>query len=324
MASPDGGEHWITTHWDQWGPRADVQSISLGPQNIRLIGTRDGVFASWQGGEMGSWKRRGYRFVGHLMMKVLATTEPSTWLALTQKAIWVTMDYGLNWGKYFQAGGREIPRWIASFHGDPRHLWFITNRQIYRMGPPPGLKRVDLRMRGSRDLLDVPPLHDFHVHVLKHNQLYFAEVQKYRDWGPWAALLPTITAGAHYAPYVDYMNIKDWQHRHWPYRYFNRSKDLGVTLEVFARWDLGRLIFDKRELPHWGRIERNLSAVRQDMAERVHRLYLEYKRVARTLALHPPANVLARQFHEIRLQEIAAYFDAISGGYWSKKTRGVQ
>jgi len=89
-----------------------------------------------------------------------------------------------------------------------------------------------------------------------------------------------------------------------------------------AWWDLNRLIFDKRELPHWGRIERNLSAVRQDMTERLHRLYLEYQRVARILVLNPPANVLARHFHEIRLQEIAAYFDAISGGYWGKKTRG--
>jgi photosystem II stability/assembly factor-like uncharacterized protein len=324
MASPDGGEHWITTHWDEWGPRADVQSLSLGPQNVRLIGTRDGVFASWQGGEMGSWRRAGFRFVGHLMLKVLATTNPKIWFALTQKALWVTTDAGLNWQKYFQTGGKSMPRWIAAFHGDPKHLWFITNRQIYRMGAPPKLRRVDLRMRKPQRLLDVPPLYAFYKQVLRHNKLYFPDVQNYRERGPWAALLPNITAGAHWAPAADQMNITDYMYPHYPWKYFNAANDNGLTVEVFARWDLGRLIFDKRELPHWGRIERNLGGIRQDMAERVHRLYMEYKRVSRTLVMAPPADPLTRANLEIRLQELTAYLDGVSGGGWSKHTRGAQ
>lgn len=325
MASPDGGKNWITTHWDQWGPRADVQSISLGPQNIRLIGTRDGVYASFQGGEMGSWIRRGYRFVGTVILKVMATPDPTLWYALTDQAVWVTQDSGLNWSKIFQLGGREMPRWIAAFQNDPRQMWLVTNRQIYRVGTPRGL----LSMRSTapavpRRLLDVPSLHTLHKQVLRHHRVYFPDLQRYRDRGPWAALLPNVTVGAHWATYVDVMWFKDWMHSHWPYGYHNSSFDQGLTFEVFANWEMGRLIFDKRQLPHWGRVDRNLAAVRMDMAERMQRLYKEYIQVAQTLISRPPAGALARDYLVIRLQEITAYFDGISGGYWSKKTGGFR
>lgn len=327
MASPDGGRNWITTHWDEWGPRADVQSISLGPQNIRLIGTRDGLFASFQGGEMGSWTRRGHRFVGMVMLKVMATADPRLWYALSDEAVWVTTDSGVNWSKIFQLGGREAPRWIAAFQNDPRQMWLVTNRQVYHVGTPRGLlsmrdaTSVD---RAPRRLLDVPPLHPFHVRVLRHHGVYFPDLQRARDRAPWAALLPEITAGCHWAPYVDVMYIKDWMHSAWPYNYYNASMDQGLTWEVFANWELGRLVFDKRQLPHWGRVDRNLAGIRQDMAERIQRLYQEYQLVARRLVLDPPQDLLPRTYLEIRLQEITAYFDAISGGYWSKKTGGFK
>jgi hypothetical protein len=179
-------------------------------------------------------------------------------------------------------------------------------------------------MRRPRHLMDIPALHAFYVQVMRHNRLYFGDNQGYRDRGPWAALLPTVTGGAHWAPALDIMNIKDWQHAAWPYRYYNVARDWGLTWEVFCRWDLGRLIFDKRELPHWGRIQRNLSGIRQDMGERIHRLYVEYQRVARILVHSPPADRLTRANLEIRLQELTAYFDAISGGSWSKYRRGAQ
>jgi hypothetical protein len=102
-----------------------------------------------------------------------------------------------------------------------------------------------------------------------------------------------------------------------------RSRSHGFWFEVMAWWDLRRLIFDKRELPHWGRISGNLGALRRRLETRVRRLYVEYRRVAYTLVYSPPAGALAHQYKVIRLQEIAGYLDAISGGYWNEKTGGI-
>ena len=77
-------------------------------------------------------------------------------------------------------------------------------------------------------------------------------------------------------------------------------------------------------MPHFGRIQRNLSATRRDIHERVHRLYQEYLRLYLTMKGAPPRDTNTRLHYEIRLQEISAYFDAISGGYWSRTSKGGQ
>ena len=321
MASPDGGNHWITTHWDEWGPRADVQSLSLGPQNIRVMGTRDGVYASWQGGEMGTWQRRGIRFVGHSMIKVLASNNPKIWLAMTHKAVWYTSDSGLNWNKVFQTGGKEVPRWIKAFKGDLRHLWILTNRQVYRVGLPP-LVKGKMRRPKKREVVQVPPLFSLHKKILKNKRLWFPDNQKQRERGPLASLLPTISVQGTYTNYGESTTILSYMHRHWPFRYYYSDGDRGMQWNAFAVWDLTRLIFDKRELPHWGRIQRNLSFIRQDIMERTSRLYNEYRRLALIMAYMPPKNAYVRINHQLRMQEISAYLNAISGGYWNRATGG--
>jgi photosystem II stability/assembly factor-like uncharacterized protein len=320
MASPDAGLHWITTHWNDSAPRADVQSISLGPNNIRVIGTRDGVFASWQGGEMGTWQRRGLRFVGSAVSKVLTTTDPKVWYALTDDALWRTENAGASWRPVFQLGGKEAPRWLMAFGGQVQNMWLLTSRGIYRVGTPPLSRRYSLTMRASPDLLRVPPLADFLRRLLKHHRIYFPDNQRTRERHLWAAFLPGLTGGGQYTRAIETPNYQSIQFRQYSFTSYQRPIDRVPSWYVFASWDLSELIFSKMALPHWGRVERNLAAIRQDLSERVHRLYLEYRRLARILVYAPPADELVRQYHEIRLQEISAYLDAVSDGDWSKGT----
>ena len=322
MASLDGGESWITTHWDEWGPRADVVSFSMGPGNVRLIGTRDGLYASWQGGEMGTWMRRGLRFTGVPMTKVLATADAKVWLAMTEIAVWATTDAGLNWTKVFHTGGKEHPRWMLCKGGDLNTLWILTNRQIYRVGRPPLVKPRPRKRKRRVWPPEVPPLQRLILKIKKHKGLYFKDNQRYRDKGPWAALLPTLTLAMTYTQSQDTSTSYDWFYKTLPYRYHYLDQDFGLNWEVMANWDLSRLIFDLRQLPHFGRIQRNLSGIRQDTTERVHRLYQEYMRLYIIMKGAPPKDPKTKMYHEIRLQEISAYFDAISGGYWSRASKG--
>jgi len=272
---------------------------------------------------MGTWQRRGYRLIKTTIIKVMATKNPSHWYALADQAIWFTEDSGLNWRKIYHVGGRDTPRWITSFQGDPAHLWFITAKEIYRRGPPPQIRRYDLRHRYPQALLKVPDLAEFVRRILKHNRVYFAQNQEYREQSLLAAFLPKITAAAHYNITRDIINIGTYKFPFYPFTYYNTAFDTGTNIEVMANWELGQLLFRREGLPHWERIERNLSGVRQDLTEQTHRLYLEYRRIARLLVYEPPASELVRQYHEIRLQEITAYLDGLSGGYWSKAIGGA-
>ena len=121
----------------------------------------------------------------------------------------------------------------------------------------------------------------------------------------------------------DVTEVRAFPYLHLPWLYFNRFNDSGLNVKVMATWDLSRLVFDRRQLPHFGRIERNLAHWRRDITARVHRLYNEYRSIAQRLVQGPAASLIVREFERIRLQEIAAFFDGISNGYWSKATGGI-
>ncbi|MFH1131215.1 MAG: hypothetical protein V1754_07760 [Pseudomonadota bacterium] len=321
MATPDAGQNWITTYWHLWGPRSDVQWVGLGPDNIRLIGTRDGLWVSFQGGEMGTWERRGRKFVGDTVNTILPTQDPKKWYVTTPQALWVTEDSGTNWRKVFQTGGRESPRWIAAPQGQSEPIWLLTNRGVFRTGQPPGLEKEKARRRNPR-LWDIPPLHVFWRRVQRHNQIYYKDNQNYRERAPFAALIPNFSVTGVFNPAGTIALEREFPHLHWDYLYRNQLYKRDAMIEVFALWDLGRLIFDRMAQPYFGRVERSLEAIRQDMTERVNRLYREYQLLAHSLAYAPPKEILAREFYKIRLQEISAYFDAVSGGFWSEATGG--
>lgn len=324
MASPDSGKNWITTYWDLWSPRSDVLWISLGPNNVRALGTHDGVYGSWQGGEFGTWKRRGLRMTGETVTNVLVTSNPDVWYALTNIALWRSVNGGATWEKAKQLGGSEQGRWIGAFGGDEGQLWLITNRRVFRVGEPAGRRTAsgaehNARARRPR----VPPLHLFWRKVMDYKHLYFGDTQAYRNRASWAAFLPTITVGGTYTRARDVRLMRAYPYIYWNYLYFNTGDDDVLAFEAFANWDLGRVIFDRRQLPHFGRVERTTDALRRDLSERVYVLHAEYEKTAHRLVHQPAGDPLAREFDRIRLQEIAAFLDAVSGGYWTKATGGV-
>ena len=146
--------------------------------------------------------------------------------------------------------------------------------------------------------------------------------QRYRNLGPWAAFLPNVTLAVTHTQVQDTSTSYDYLYKVLPYRYHYLDQDEGLNWELMANWDMGRLIFDLRQLPHFGRIQRNLSGIRRDIGERVHRLYQEYLRLYIIMKGAPPNDAKTKMYHEIRLQEISAYFDAVSGGYWSRASTG--
>ena len=321
MASPDSGRNWITTYWDLWGPRSTVKWISLGPENVLVMATDDGIFASFQGGEMGTWIRRGFLFTGFRVNHTLVLEDPRIWYVLTDQAVWRSDDAGETFRKVMQTGGSEVPIWIQAFNGDPNQVWLLTNRHVYRTGQVP---RLVARQRVERpEPLVIPPLSEFWRHVVEHKHVYFDDVQRYRERAPWAALMPSVYAGGNYIRNLDQVNIRVFPYLHLPFTYYQNIPDNAVNIEAFATWDLGRLLFDKRELPNFGRIERLLREIRTDLTERVIRLYGEYKMLAREMAYRPPTDLVAAEAHRTRLQEITSFFDVLSDGYWSKQTKGV-
>jgi photosystem II stability/assembly factor-like uncharacterized protein len=317
MATPDSGRTWITTHWHLWHPRSVINWIALGPNDVRLIGTNDGLFASFQGGEMGTWERRGHIFTGVSVTMALVTKDPKVWYVATPDALWRTDNSGSHWKKVFTLGGQEHAVWLSCFGGDPNKIWLLTNKQLYRSGGVKALRGV-VRAKRNRRLMDIPPLYQLWLRVMKHLKIYYADNQRYRERAPLAALLPTLKLKANYGPSRNFQASKLYPYHYYEWVQQNRIDAAKFNVKVILSWNLATLIYNIQADPEYGREERSLKTSRADITARLNHLYIEYKHIARRMALAPPADPLVSELQMMRLQEISAYFNALSGGFWSK------
>ncbi|MBN2358461.1 MAG: helix-hairpin-helix domain-containing protein [Deltaproteobacteria bacterium] len=93
-------------------------------------------------------------------------------------------------------------------------------------------------------------------------------------------------------------------------------------LMVRGRWDLDRAVFDPEE-PKVAREGIRLQRYRDDVLNEVTRRYYERRRLQLELDLAPPTEMGDRVRKELRLQELTADIDALTGGYFSQKLKEI-
>ena len=96
--------------------------------------------------------------------------------------------------------------------------------------------------------------------------------------------------------------------------------DQRATLGAQATWRLGRLIFDEEE-PRVNREAVRLSKHMDQVLDDVTRRYFERRRLQVEMEMNPPADINDRVRKEIRLQELTADLDGMTGGYFSQKIK---
>lgn len=99
-----------------------------------------------------------------------------------------------------------------------------------------------------------------------------------------------------------------------------KQDDFGVQHRPLARvdWNLDRLVFNPDELRVSNEIV-DLVRLRESVLDQVTKIYYERRRLQVDLDLTPPKDVAGRVRKELRLQELVADLDSLTGGYFSKK-----
>jgi hypothetical protein len=87
---------------------------------------------------------------------------------------------------------------------------------------------------------------------------------------------------------------------------------------VRAQWDLDRLVFNPDELRVANQTV-DLVRLRESVMDQVTKLYFERRRLQVENDLSPAADVAGKVRKELRLQELIADIDALTGGFFSKK-----
>jgi competence protein ComEA len=131
-----------------------------------------------------------------------------------------------------------------------------------------------------------------------------------------------------FAPQFEAAVVKDWDQTErvfeevgQPDRFARYDYD-NWQLRLRARWDLDRAVFDEEE-PKVNREAIRLQRYRDDVLDEVTRRYFERRRLQIELDLAPPTEMGDRVRKELRLQELTADIDALTGGEFSARLKSV-
>ena len=105
-------------------------------------------------------------------------------------------------------------------------------------------------------------------------------------------------------------------------RVITEDDDRSYEFQVRAQWDLDRLVFEPQELAV-ARESVRLANLRDRVLDEVTRRYFERRRLQVDLELSPPTDLNDRIRKELRLQELSADIDALTGGWFSQKLNSI-
>lgn len=204
---------------------------------------------------------------------------------------------------------------IADVAATPRHLWIATDAGLFRASsvadpppPPSALSRPDVAELFAHE----PTIGDVRDAAIRYAETHPGKIASWRRLAQVRALLPSLSVSAD-------TNLTDF--RHWdaganPDSLLRGERDMDWTTSL--TWNLGDLIWNDDQTSIDVR-SRLMVQLRNDIVDEVTRLYFERRRAQLARLLEPPGNPTALAEAELKIQELTALLDGLTGGEFSKR-----
>ena len=288
------------------------------PSRLYLAGTR-GLAVSADGGT--SWRRMTRVGLASpaISRLVLSHHSPLVIYAATPRGVaryaparerWQVMSQGLVTSRIHD----------LALAGDV--LWAATDQGLYHVPVAPDLFS-DSEPPSAREFL-AEFAHEPTITQVREAAIRYAEVHpdKIRQWRRQAALkalLPTVDIG---------MDHNQARHASVDEGTFPRFQIIetdthDARLDVSVKWELGDLIWNDDQTTIDVR-SKLMVQLRNDLVDEVTRTYFERRRLQVMLLTGPPQDQQEVVDKELRLQELTALLDGLTGGYFSQQMEIVQ
>jgi len=308
------------------GTEINITSIAIDPANTETIyiGTSEGIFVTEDAGT--NWKPVSSagllsNNVRHILILPKDTNHIYT---ATSRGIFRYSKNSKRWAELYK-GLATIDISFLSFDQTTQDkaltLWAVTKRGVFKTISP-AQSAVSKNEKIETDEMFSVFAHEPSITEIQKTAIRYAEVhpEKIEEWRKAAsskAWLPDLTVG--------YDRDRDWQNSTYFYstateKYkaddITRGKDSGWSVSV--TWELGDLIWNDDQTSIDTR-SRLMVQLRDDVLNEVTRLYFERRRLQLELFLSPPKEIKEQIEKELRLQELTADIDALTGFYLSKR-----
>ncbi len=157
-----------------------------------------------------------------------------------------------------------------------------------------------------------PAISDIQEAAIKYAEVHPDKIKAWRESAKKQALLPNISVG------LDRYVTDYW---HWDSGTnpdtLQKGKD-AVAWDVTMTWDMGELIWNDDQTSIDTR-SKLMVELRDDIMNEVTRTYFERRRLQVEMYASPPQDLKLSLEKELRLQELTADIDALTGGYFSRR-----
>ncbi len=293
--------------------------------SLSYVPGEDAVFAVSSNGLLrgapasGSWSPvNGQRF----------ESKHITGLAPSASALYVATGKGVY--RWDRAEFKEVSEGLAtrdvralSYQANGDYLLAATPQGVYKMVHPE--LKIDVmphEMTGPdpRDILkrfdSEPTIADIQNAAIRYAEVHPDKIENWRRAASKRAILPTLSVGADLSQDrnvdVDRGGTGD------PDRFIMGPDERSLDWSVGVSWNLGDLIWNDDQTSIDTR-SRLMVELRDDVLNDVTHLYYERRRLEIEMALSPTADISLRVEKELKLQELTARIDALTGGYLSRR-----
>ena len=290
---------------------------------VMAIGTQEGVFVSEDEGNR--WERlplSGLRDTN--ILDLAYSPKEDSLFAATEEGVYVYDRASQHWKELFEGLPLVRVNRLALISDKFETLYAATNDGVYRIvietgfQSPEAIQPVSERQWNllARLLQNEPT-----IGMIQKQAIRYANVSnwKTRRW-QWASrlrtLVPTFSIGKNFST-SDTVDI-DRGSTNEPDRYILGPADKSRSWDFDLDWNLSELIWNSSQTSIDSR-EKLMVELRDDILSEATRLYFERRRAQVEFILRPPEEAFDRMNQLLRIDELTANLDALTGGYLTKE-----
>jgi len=276
--------------------------------SIVYLGTTKGLFISSDSGR--NWEKKEIANLGSVEIRhIVFHPQTNLFYLATSKGVFRINFHKLQAEEIYQDLPTHNIRMIAA--DKEGKIWAVTDKGLFKtmevsqeriVKEEPLLEDYEFYFR------DEPTIAEVQREAIRYAEVYPEKIKNWRIQSRLKAFVPELD--------LDYDKTVTTALGATYDRVQVGPRDWGVSL----KWDLGDLIWstDQTSIDVRSRL---MVQLRDDILDEVNRLFYERRRVKLGLLLNPPQDLKERLEKQIRLEELTAGLDALTGGYFSKRLK---
>ena len=287
------------------------KKINIDKEDNLYLATNKGLLKS---SDMGiSWKRLSEeglynRDINDCLIqwqnpgKIYLATENGVFEYIVDENKWRSMSDGLNSAKIKS----------LSFDSEKENsLWCVADNEIYRTVNEDNYFQVL-----ASNFNNEPSIMQVQDMAIKYAEVHPDKISKWRQGAKYRAILPKVTFGIDKSA-SDTYDIYTSSSTSYA---MSGPRDLTEGWDILLSWDLADLVYNEHQTSIDVR-SKLMAQLREEILNEVTRLYFERRRLQMKLAANEPIIETKKIDEELRLQELTASIDAMTGGAFSERIR---